>query len=63
MDIIVAVGGLTDFAAGNRTNLLRDAGADQIKCRVKIKDLMSGDMSQNIEVYPGDVLVIPETRF
>ena len=63
LDLVVAVGGLTDFAAGNRANLVRELPNGQIECRVKVKDLLSGDMSQNIEVFAGDVLVIPETRF
>lgn len=63
LDLVVAVGGLTDFAAGNRANLVRQLSTGQIECRVKLKDLLGGDMSQNIEVYPGDVLVVPETRF
>jgi len=63
LDVIVAVGGLSEFAAGNRTNLVRQIDGKQVECRVKIKDLMSGDMRQNINVYPGDVLVVPETRF
>ena len=63
LDVIVAAGGLTEFAAGNRANIVRQMEAGQIKCRVRVKDLMSGDMSQNINVYPGDVLIIPETRF
>lgn len=63
LDIIVGVGGLSEFAAGNRASLVRDTRIGQIKCRIKVKDLMAGDMSQNIHVYPGDVLVIPETRF
>jgi len=63
LDVVVAAGGLGDFAAGNRANLIRDTVSGQIKCNVKLKDLMSGDMSQNILVYPGDVLVIPESRF
>lgn len=62
LDIVVAVGGLTDFAAGNRSNLVRQTATGQAECRVRIKDIMSGDMSQNILMYPGDVLVVPETR-
>jgi polysaccharide export outer membrane protein len=63
LDLVVAVGGLSDFAAPNRANLVRPTENGQVECRVHIKDLMSGDMSQNILVFPGDVLVIPETRF
>lgn len=63
LDLVVAVGGLTEFAAGNRANLIRMIDDKQIECRVKIKALVSGDMSQNIQVFPGDVLVVPQTRF
>ena len=63
LDVIVAVGGLTEFAAGNRANLVRQTEFGQVECRIKIKKLLSGDMSQNIDVFPGDVIIIPETRF
>jgi len=63
LDVIVAVGGLSDFAAGNRTNLVRRIETTQVECRVRVADLMSGDMSQNLSVYPGDVIVVPESRF
>jgi len=63
LDVIVAVGGLSEFAAGNRTNLVRQIEGEQVECRVRLKDLMSGDLTQNINVYPGDVLIVPETRF
>lgn len=63
LDVLVASGGLSDFAAGNRANIVRLVDTGQVKCRVRLNDLMSGDMSQNILVYSGDVLIIPEARF
>lgn len=63
LDVVVAVGGLSEYAAGNRGNLVRQTQQGQVECRVRLKDLMEGDMDQNIGVYPGDVLVVPETRF
>ena len=63
LDIIVASGGLGEFAAGNRASLVRSGPNGQVNCRVKLGDLIGGDMSQNILVYPGDVLVVPEARF
>lgn len=63
LDVLVSVGGLTDFAAGNRANLIRQTELGQIECRVKLKNIVRGDMSYNIGVYPGDVLIVPETRF
>lgn len=63
LDVVVAVGGLTEFAAGNRAALVRSTGGEQVKCRVNVDDLLKGDVSQNINMYPGDMLVVPETRF
>ena len=63
LDVIVGSGGLAEFAAGNRANIIRETESGQIRCKVKLKDLMAGDMSQNIHMYPGDVLVVPESRF
>ena len=63
LDLVVGSGGLGDFAAGNRANIVRLTGSGQVNCRVRIEDLMSGDMTQNILVFSGDVLIIPEARF
>jgi len=63
LDVIVAVGGLSEYAAGNRANLVRQGESGQYECRLRLNDLMKGDMSQNFDVYPGDVVVVPETRF
>ena len=63
LDVVVAVGGLSEFAAGNRANLIRKGEDRQYDCRVRIKDLLKGDLSQNVDIYPGDVIVVPETRF
>lgn len=63
LDVVVAVGGLSEFAAGNRSDLVRQIDGDQVKCRVRIEDLLEGDISQNINIYPGDMLVVPESRF
>ena len=62
LDLIVAVGGLGEFAAGNRSRLIRSANGQQVECKIRVKSLMDGDLSQNILVYPGDVLVVPESR-
>jgi len=63
LDVVVAVGGMTDFAARNRASLVRPTVTGQVECGLRLGDLMEGDMSQNVKVYPGDVLVVPETRF
>lgn len=64
LDVVVAVGGLDDFAAGNRAQVVRTIGGVTTECKIRLNDLMrDGDMSQNIFMYPGDVLIIPESRF
>ncbi len=64
LDVMLGVGGLTEFAAGNRAKLIRGRGVDQETYRVRLNDLMRrGDVSANVRVRPGDVILIPETRF
>lgn len=63
LDVMIAVGGLTDFADGNATTLLRTADGDK-QYNVRIKDLVKrGDVSANVEMKPGDVLIIPRSWF
>jgi polysaccharide export outer membrane protein len=64
LDAILAVGGLSNFAAGNRAHLVRTENGKQIELKVKLDALVnSGDMSQNLPLHVGDVLVVPESRF
>lgn len=64
MDVMIAVGGTTEFAAGNRASLIRVVDGKQQKFNVRIDDLVKdGDISANVPVRPGDVLVIPESYF
>jgi polysaccharide export outer membrane protein len=64
LDAVLAVGGLTQFAAGNRGKLERTADGHRQELRVKLDSLVNkGDMSQNLDLKPGDVLVVPESRF
>ena len=65
MDVLLAVGGLTEFAAGNRARLVRtEADGTEREIRVKLKDLLTrGRLDQNLEVRPGDVLIVPEALF
>ncbi|MGQ0428423.1 MAG: XrtA/PEP-CTERM system exopolysaccharide export protein [Gammaproteobacteria bacterium] len=65
MDLLLAVGGLTEFAAGNRAKLIRkEADGKEKETRVKLKDLLTrGRLDQNLEVRPGDVLIVPESVF
>ena len=63
LDVMIAVGGLTDFAAGNKATILRTAeGMKQYS--VRIEDLLKrGDVSANVEMRPGDILIIPQSLF
>jgi polysaccharide export outer membrane protein len=64
LDAVLAVGGLTQFAAGNRAKLVRSAEGHKEELRVKLDSLVNkGDMGQNLDLKPGDVLVVPESRF
>jgi polysaccharide export outer membrane protein len=64
LDALLAVGGLGDFAAGNRAKIVRTTDGKNQEIRIKADDLLNkGDMSQNRELQPGDVLVIPESRW
>lgn len=64
LDVMVAVGGLTEFAAGNRAVLIRGQGADRQSYRLRLNDLLrKGNISANVPVLPGDVILIPESAF
>jgi polysaccharide export outer membrane protein len=64
LDAVLAVGGLGQFAAGNRAHVVRNENGKQQEIRVKLNALVNdGDMKQNLPLRPGDVLVVPETRF
>lgn len=63
LDVMIAVGGLTDFADGNNATILRTQEASQ-RYGVRLKDLIRrGDVSANVEMKPGDVLIIPQSWF
>lgn len=63
LDVMIQVGGLTDFADGNGAVLVRGAeGGKQYS--VRLKDLIRrGDISANVEMQPGDILIIPQSWF
>ena len=64
LDAVLAVGGLGQFAAGNRAHIVRTEDGKQLEIKVRLDALVnSGDMKQNLLLKPGDVLVVPETRF
>jgi len=64
MDVLIAVGGVTEFASGNNASIIRKVDGKLTKMPVRLNDLIKeGDISANQTMRPGDVLVIPESFF
>jgi polysaccharide export outer membrane protein len=65
LDVVIETRGLTKFASGNSAMIVRRYGtSEQKSIPVRLNDLIkNGDISQNIEMQPGDTLIIPETWF
>jgi len=64
LDVMIAVGGLTEFAAGNRATIVRRVGGEEMRIRVRLDNLLNkGDITENVQMMPGDVLVIPQSVF
>jgi polysaccharide export outer membrane protein len=64
LDVMIASGGLTLYAAGNRSTIVRTVGEKETAFRVRIADLIKdGDVSANVQMLPGDVLIIPQAWF
>jgi polysaccharide export outer membrane protein len=64
LDVMIQVGGITDFAAGNRATVTRLVKGKQRSYRLLLDDLLrDGDMSANVKILPGDLIVIPEAWF
>lgn len=63
LDVMIQVGGLTDFADGNAAVLIRGAeGGKQYS--VRLKDLLRrGDISANAAMMPGDIIIVPQSWF
>lgn len=63
LDVMIVVGGLTDFAAGNSASILRTSEGNK-QYSVRIRDLLrGGDVSANVDMKPGDILIIPQSYF
>ena len=64
LDVMIEVGGLSEFASGNKAKIVRKQNGQDLVINVRLKDLLNrGDMSQNLPMRPGDVLIIPESVF
>jgi polysaccharide export outer membrane protein len=63
LDVMIAVGGLTDFADGNNASIMRTSEGGR-QYSVRLKDLVKrGDVSANVDVKPGDILLVPQSWF
>lgn len=63
LDLMIVVGGITDFADGNGATILRTSEGNK-QYSVRLKDLLrNGDVSANVDMRPGDILVIPQSWF
>ena len=64
LDVMIAVGGITQFAAGNKATVVRVVDGQQREYRVKLNKLIrDGDIGANVDMLPGDILIIPESFF
>jgi polysaccharide export outer membrane protein len=64
LDAILASGGLTEFAAGNRGKIVRKVDGKDTELKIKVEDLVNkGEMKHNLELKPGDVIVVPQSFF
>jgi len=64
LDVMVAVGGLTEYADGNDARLIRVINGQQRQFGLKMGDLIrDGDIQANIDILPGDIIIIPEAWF
>lgn len=64
LDVMIQVGGLTDFADGNAAALIRNVDGQQEQFGLRIDDLIrDGDISANVDMRPGDIIIIPEAWF
>ena len=64
LDVMIQVGGLSEFAAGNKAKIVRNTANGELEIRVRLDNLLNdGDIKQNVEMRPGDVLIIPQSFF
>jgi len=64
LDVMISVGGLTNFADGDRAILVRKENGKLEEYRIRLKSLLKrGDTSANVDMKPGDIIIIPEAWF
>ncbi len=64
LDVMIAVGGLTEFASGNKASIVRNSDGSQNSLGIRLDDLLKGgDIGANVSMHPGDIVVVPESLF
>jgi len=64
LDAMIASGGLTPYASGNRAKLIRKVNGKDVSTTLRLSDLLKeGDLSANAELQPGDTIIIPQSFF
>ena len=64
LDVLIQVGGITEFADGNNATLVRMVDGKQQEYRLRLDDLIrEGDISANVDMRPGDIIIVPEAWF
>jgi len=64
LDLMISVGGLTEFADGNGAVVIRQQGGEKVVYKLRLEDLIrEGDISANVDLLPGDIVIIPEAWF
>ncbi|GGW62564.1 XrtA/PEP-CTERM system exopolysaccharide export protein [Alishewanella tabrizica] len=64
LDLMIAVGGLKEFAAGNNAKLIRSTNGSQRTFDLRLDDLIrDGNIAANVDILPGDIIIIPEAWF
>lgn len=64
LDLMISVGGLTEFASGNNAKLVRMVSGVQKTFEIRIDDLIkNGEIEENVDMLPGDIIIIPEAWF
>jgi len=64
LDVMITVGGLTEFADGNKAKLVRTTNGSQRTYNIRLDDLVrNGEISANVDILPGDIIIVPEAWF
>ncbi|MCG8324206.1 MAG: polysaccharide export protein [Thiotrichales bacterium] len=64
LDVMISVGGLTEFASGNKASIVRNSNNAEQTFAVRLDDLLKGgDIGANVHMHPGDIVVVPESLF